>query len=169
MTANLGIENKNMNSNFKGGFNFQTGNSKPLEKRKSVKEIIPKEKDIQKALFAWKKTHLRECPILNALFAVPNGIWTFKSMAAEMVRQGLTKGIQDVIFLAPSADGKYHGLLIEIKIPSEKAVESDEQIYYRHFFAELGFRTEVFRFWEDAAGAIIEHVRLPIKKPVRRG
>lgn len=157
-----------MNSNFKGGFNFDTGNSKPLDKRKSVKEIIPKEKDIQKALFVWKKTHVNEIPLLHALFAVPNGIWTFKSMAAEMVRQGLTKGIQDVIFLTPSICGMYHGLLIEFKIPSDKAVESDEQIFYRHFFSNIGFRTEVYRCWEDAADTIIDHARLPIRKPVRR-
>ncbi len=158
-----------MNSNLKGGLNFDTGNCRTLEKRKSIKEIIPKEKDIQKALFVWKKTHLRECPILHALFAVPNGIWTFKSMAAEMVRQGLTAGIQDVILLAPSHDGKYPALLIEFKTLDEKKVESAEQIFYRNFFANLGYRTVVLRCWEDAADLIIEHLNLPLKKPVRRG
>lgn len=159
-----------MNNSLKGGLNFTTGNCKPLEKRKSVREVIPKEKDIQIALFRWKKTHMREFPILNALFAVPNGIWTFKSMAAEMVRQGLTKGIQDVILLAPSDDRKYPALLIEFKtLDEKKSVESDEQIYYRHFFAELGYRTEVCRRWEDAADIIIEHLNVPINNPVRRG
>jgi len=154
---------------FKGGLNFTTGNCKPLEKRKTVKDITP-EKIIQRDFFFWKKKHLRDYPLLNCLFAVPNGIWTFKSFAAEMVRQGLTSGIQDVICLAPSHDKKYPALLIEFKTEDEeKSVQSDEQLFFHNFFAELGYHTVVCRSWEDAADLVIEHLNLTLRKPVRRG
>jgi len=64
----------------------------------------------------------RDFPILNAIFAVPNGFWTEnKAYAATMVQAGLTKGISDLICLAPLTDGPYYALLIELKMRSVKS------------------------------------------------
>lgn len=46
----------------------------------------------------------RDYPILNSVFAVPNGISTFKFVAKRMVSQGMNAGIRDVIGLEPSND-----------------------------------------------------------------
>lgn len=158
-----------MSKNLKGGLNFSGGNSKPLELRKTAEVVVIPEKIIQKSLFVWKSFNLNQHPILKALFAVPNGLWAKnQAVAAEMNRQGMTAGIQDVILLSPSADKKYPGLLIEFKTLAKSSVQSDEQKFYHQFFAELGYKTEVFRCWEDAADCIIDYLNLPIRKPFRR-
>jgi hypothetical protein len=41
-----------------------------------------------------------------------------------MVKAGLTSGIQDLISLALSRDGKFHALLIELKTEDEKKIGS---------------------------------------------
>src|SRR5688500_9916353 len=124
-----------MTSIYKGGLNFQTGNCKPIEKRKSVKNITP-EKDIQEAFIAWRNMFKRQHPVLNSIFAVPNGIWTFRAIAIAQVKQGLTAGIPDIIVLAPSFDARYHALTIEFK--TEIGELSEDQEYFLKFFAERG-------------------------------
>jgi hypothetical protein len=148
-----------MSKIFKGGLNFTTGNCKPIERRKSGKIITP-EKNIQAAFIAWRDLHKRKHTILKAIFAVPNGIWTFKAVAVAMVKQGLTAGIQDVICLAPSFDNKYMALLIEFK--TEIGKQSDNQLFYHDFFESLGYRTEVCRDWQSGARLVCEHLNLNI-------
>ena len=151
-----------MSKTFSGGLNFITGKCKPLEKSKSVKTVTP-EKHIQSSFISWRDIHKRQFPILNAIFAVPNGVWAAtKAVAVSQVRQGLTKGIQDVICLAPSFDGKHPALLIEFK--NEIGKQSDEQIFFHDFFAGLGYRTEIARSAYQASILVNEH--LNIKVPI---
>jgi hypothetical protein len=148
---------------FTGGLFDGRGKPQPLRVSKSAQQIITPEKQIQEALIRWRDMFKGQYPILNALFACPNGIWAQnKAVAAAAVRQGLTRGISDIICLAPSADGKYHALLIELK--NEVGKESDDQIFFREFFAGLGYRTEVCRSWWEAGRIVNEH--LGIKVPV---
>lgn len=113
------------------------------------------------AFIGWRDVFKRRFPILNAIFAVPNGFWTEnKAYAAAMVKQGLTRGIQDVICLAPAKNGKYHGLLIEFK--TEVGTQTDEQIFFHNFFAALGYRTEVCRSAFEASTLVNEHLGLKI-------
>jgi hypothetical protein len=82
-----------------------------------------------------------------------------------MVRAGLTAGVQDLICLAPSFDGKFHALLIELKTEDEKnSVQSPEQIFFHNFFAGLGYRTEVCRSAYLASMLVNEHlnIRVPV-------
>lgn len=152
------------NTNLTGGL-FTRGKPQILkESAKSKKQVIP-EKHIQSAFIGWRDCFKRSFPILNSIFAVPNGFWTEnKAYAAAMVRQGLTKGIQDLICLAPSACGRYHGLLIELKTEAATSKQSDEQIFFHNFFASLGYRTEVCRSAYQASMLVNEH--LNIKVPV---
>jgi hypothetical protein len=154
------------NKNLIGRLFNHRGKPQPLRVSKSAQVTITPEKHIQAAFIAWRDTFKRQFPILNAIFAVPNGFWTENKLyAAAMVRQGLTRGIQDCICLAPSADGRYHALLIEFKTENEKeSVQSDEQKFFHEFFASLGCRTEVCRDWWAAAKIVCEH--LGIKVPV---
>jgi hypothetical protein len=152
-----------MDTNLKGGLFDGRGKPQPLELRAKAKrpEITP-EKKIQAKFIAWRNTHKREFPILNSIFAVPNGIWTFKSIAAAMKSQGMTAGIPDIICLAPSHDRKFHALVIEFK--TEIGETSDEQEFFLKFFADLGYRTAICREWWAAAQLVNEH--LAIKVPV---
>lgn len=153
-----------MSKTFTGGLNFITGKCKPLEKSKSVKIITP-EKNIQASFIAWRNIHKRQFPILNAIFAVPNGVWAQNTaVAIAQIKQGLTPGIPDLICLAPSACGKYHGLLIELKTESSLSRTSDEQKFFLEFFASLNYRTEVCRSASQASMLVNEH--LNIKVPI---
>lgn len=152
-----------MNRNLKGGLFDGRGKPQPLEPRAKAKrsEITP-EKKIQMKFIAWRNQHKREFPILQAIFAVPNGIWTFKSVAKGMISQGLTAGIPDIICQAPSHDRNYHALLIEFK--TEVGETSPEQEFFLKFFADLGYRTAICRNWWTAAQLVNDHlgIRVPV-------
>ena len=103
------------NNYLKGGLFDARGKPQPLSIKKAAQVIITPEKHIQSSFISWRDMFKRQFPILKSIFAVPNGIWAHnKAVAAAMVTQGLTRGIQDCICLSPSADGKYHGLLNRI-------------------------------------------------------
>ncbi len=153
------------NNNLKGGLFDMRGKPQPLALKKSREKIIIPEKHIQSSFIAWRDLFKRDFPILKAIFAVPNGLWTKnKAVAKNAVREGLTAGIQDVICLAPSADGKYSALLIEFKTEADSSKQSDEQIFFHEFFASLGYRTEVCRSAYAASVLVNEH--LGIKVPI---
>lgn len=145
-----------------GGLFDLRGKPQPLAASAKAKKQITPEKLIQMAFIGWRDVFKRQFPILNAIFSVPNGIWTHKAIAVSEVRQGLTKGISDVICLAPSHDGRYHALLIEFK--NETGKTSEEQEFFLNFFAGLGYRTEVCRSAYRASMLVNEH--LNIKVPV---
>lgn len=147
-----------------GGLFDGRGKPQPLKPSAKSKKQVPLEKYVQSSFIGWRDTFKRQFPLLNSIFAVPNGFWTEnKAYAAAMIKQGLTKGIQDVICLAPSADGKYHALLIEFKTEDEKnSLQSVEQKFFHNFFADLGYRTEVCRTWWDAAKIVCQHLDLKI-------
>lgn len=155
---------KKMNRNLTGGLFDGRGKPQPLRESAKSKKTVTPEKLIQMAFIGWRDVFKRSFPILNSIFAVPNGFWTEnKAYAAAMVKQGLTAGIQDVICLAPSACGKYHGLLIEFKTEDEKnSIQSDEQIFFHNFFAGLGYRAEVCRSAYAASLIVNEHLNLRV-------
>lgn len=147
-----------------GGLFDGRGKPQPLKESAKSKNTVRPEKLIQIAFIGWRDMHKSQYPILNAIFAVPNGFWTEnKAYAAAMVKQGLTAGIQDVICLAPSADRKYHGLLIEFKTEDEKnSNQSPEQKFFHQFFRDLGYRTEVCRTAYHAGCLVNEHLGLRV-------
>jgi hypothetical protein len=144
----------------KGGLFDGRGKPQPLDLRAKVKNKPTPEKEIQAKFIGWRNIHKREFPILDSIFAVPNGIWTFHSVARSMINQGLTAGIPDVICLAPSHDRRYHALLIEFK--NEKGAPSDEQQFFLKFFSDLGYRTAICRTWFSAAQLVNDHLGLMI-------
>jgi hypothetical protein len=149
-----------MDTNLKGGLFDGRGKPQPLELRARAKNKPTPEKKIQREFIAWRNQHKREFPVLKSIFAVPNGIWAFRSVAKGMVLEGMTAGIPDIICLAPSHDRKYHGLLIEFK--NETGELSDEQKLYLQFFADLGYRTAICRRADDAALIVRDHLGINI-------
>ncbi len=149
------------NANLKGGLFDGRGKPQPLAVREKAKrpEVVP-EKKIQAKFIAWRNMFKRDFPILNSIFAVPNGIWTFKAVAKGMVSQGMTAGIPDIICLAPSHDRRYHGLLIEFK--NENGETSDEQRFFLQLFSDLGYRTAICRNEWTAAQLANEHLGLKV-------
>lgn len=77
-------------------------------------------------------------------FAIPNGFFAGKNGVAHAVRmkaEGMMKGVPDYWIVAPSADGKYVGLVIEFKAGSNKP--SKEQKDYLEYLSANGFRAIV--------------------------
>lgn len=156
-----GVKNRNL----VGGLFDQRGKPQILKESAKSRKTVTSEKRIQSSFIAWRNIHKRQYPLLNAIFAVPNGFWTEnKAYAQAMVAQGLTTGISDIICLAPSVDGRFHALLIEFKTEAASSKQSDEQLYFHNFFASLGYRTEVCRSAYDASVIVNEHlgIRVPI-------
>lgn len=149
-----------MNRNLIGGLFDGRGKPQPLQESAKSKKITTSEKNIQTSFIAWRDVHKRQFPLLQSIFSVPNGIWTHKAIAVSQVRQGLTAGIPDVICLAPSHDGTYHGLLIEFKTESGRA--SSEQEFFLEFFASLNYRTEICRSAYRASSIVVEHLNLKV-------
>lgn len=146
-----------------GGLFDGRGKPQTLQISSKAKKTITPEKNIQASFIAWRNVHKRQFPLLNAIFSVPNGIWA-KSVAVALsqVKQGLTRGIPDLICLAPSACGKYHGLLIELKTERASSRTTDEQKFFLEFFASLNYRTEVCRSAHAASMIVNEHLNLKI-------
>lgn len=67
----------------------------------------------QTQLFAWAELRLVKYPELADLFAVPNGAKKSLRMAAQFKREGLKRGVPDVIL--PHARRGFHALYIEMK------------------------------------------------------
>ncbi len=152
-----------MNRNLIGGLFDGRGKPQTLkESAKSKKQVMP-EKLIQSAFFGWRDVFKRQFPILNAIFAVPNGAWIEnKAYVKSLIAQGLTAGIPDVICLAPSACRKFNALLIEFKTEAESSRTSDEQKYFLQFFAGLGSRSTVCRSAYHASMLVNEHLGINV-------
>lgn len=158
-TIESGMKNKHLT----GGLFDGRGKPQPLKPSAKSQRIITPEKHIQSSFIAWRNIHQRQFPLLKSIFAVPNGFWTEnKAYAAACVASGLTKGIPDVICLAPSECGKYHGLLIEFKTESPASKTTEEQDFFLEFFASLGYRTEVCRSAYAASVIVNEHLGLKV-------
>lgn len=78
-----------------------------------------KGEDLQQALFFdWVKWNMRANPLLDAVYAIPNGARTSIRTAVKLKRTGLRKGVMDIHFPYPSKG--YIGLWIEMKIKGGK-------------------------------------------------
>lgn len=119
----------------------------------------------QVALFKWAEYAAGRWPVLELLYAIPNGgirpskARTDKrgrtvrySVEAQKLRaEGVKSGVPDICLPVPS--GQYHGLYIELKTRRGRP-----SVAQRKWIAALrrhGYRAEVCRGWE-AARAVIE-------------
>src|SRR4051812_28710500 len=67
---------------------------------------------LQVAVFMWiNQTGQHQFPNLNLLFAVPNGGLRHIATAANLVAEGVKRGVPDLVLPVPVAP--YHGLFIE--------------------------------------------------------
>jgi Uma2 family endonuclease len=84
-------------------------------------------------------------------FAIPNGFFAGKNGIAHAVRmkaEGMMKGVPDYWIIAPSADGKYVGLIIEFKAGNNKP--SKEQKHYLEYLNNNSFRAVVCYSTDEA-------------------
>lgn len=89
------------------------------------------------------------------LFAVPNGGSRHKIEAANMKRQGVKRGVADVILQIPKKG--YASLCLEFKTPTGR--QSDEQKEYQRQVELAGNKYIVVRSVEQAIRAITEYLK----------
>ena len=79
------------------------------------------------------------------LFAVPNGGWRNRTVAAKLKGEGVLAGVSDLIFLKPNR--RFHGLLIEMK--REKGRQSDAQREWQQLMEADGYKYVVCYSLDD--------------------
>ena len=113
------------------------------------------EHQIQSALISWwaiqhKKYRLPEF----ALFAIPNGSKRNPVTGAILKREGVRKGITDLMLATPN---KHHaGLFIEMKAGANKP--SKEQNEFLGHALTVGYQAAVCYDWVEASNIIHEYL-----------
>lgn len=78
------------------------------------------------------------------LFSVPNGGFRSPQIGYQMKKEGMTKGVADLLLLVPSR--QWHGLAIELKTPEGEL--SAEQLDWGKDVMESGYLFVVVRSYE---------------------
>lgn len=89
------------------------------------------------------------------IFAIPNGGFRHKAVAAKLQIEGVRSGIPD-LFL-PVASGQYHGMFIEMK--TEKGRATENQKLWIDRLLSLGYLAVVCKGWRDAANQVSEYLK----------
>ncbi len=110
----------------------------------------------QVALFRWAayQSHSYAMPELALMFAIPNGGLRSKATAARLKAEGVKAGVPDICL--PVANGKYHGLFIEMKAGRNKPTTPQVQWHMR--LSQQGYRVAVCYGWEAARDVIEEYL-----------
>jgi hypothetical protein len=119
---------------------------------KQVSNIKISEAKHQAAFFEWlgnKHPKLRK-----VCFAVPNGGARNVREAANLKRQGVTKGVCDIICLIPNQTK--HGLLIEMKTGNNKP--SLEQVNFMNCAIANGYKATVCYSVNEATKVFEDHI-----------
>ncbi|MBI9113286.1 VRR-NUC domain-containing protein [Maridesulfovibrio ferrireducens] len=118
------------------------------------------EHDEQVLLFQWAKLHERKWPELECLYAVPNAGKRSIRAAAYMKAEGLKSGVPDVFL--PVSSGGYIGLVIEMKVGSNKPTENQNKWMER--LQSQGHHVVVCYSFEDAKVVIEWYLRLEVRE-----
>jgi len=110
----------------------------------------------QVALFRWAEYATSAFPELNLLYAIPNGGYRHKAVAARLKAEGVKAGVPDVCL--PVARGGWHGLYIEMK--TERGRASKTQMQWLSALREEGYKVAICRGWETARGLIEDYLCL---------
>jgi hypothetical protein len=137
-----------------------------------IAQAPPLETYEQQNLFGWAAWAEKGHPELKDMYAVPNGAFKSKAMAAKFQREGLKPGVPDIVL--PHARGGYHALYIEMKrkrVPG-KRVElrvgtrpSEEQLDWHLRLRAAGNCVFVAYGWEEARDYILAYLALKSECP----
>ncbi len=108
------------------------------------------------SLMQMVRSHERDCPDLELLYAVPNGGDRRKATAGKMKAEGQRAGVPD--YALPVSRGAFHGLYIELKTPT--GAPSREQRRWLQRLREQGYRAEVCHGWRAAWTVLCDYLGL---------
>ena len=112
------------------------------------------EHDQQVALFQWADANLYRYPVLQWMFAIPNGGHRHVTVARKMKAEGVKAGVLDVCL--PHAAKGFHGLYIEMKVGANKPTE--EQRKYIEYLRGAGYCVRLCYSAKEATKAIEEYL-----------
>jgi hypothetical protein len=115
------------------------------------------EEQHQEAFFQWCEVKGRQNSEFLEFFHVANGGHRFAHTGAKMKRQGVKRGVPDVMLLIPK--DRYHGLIIEFKAWPNKPTVHQKKWLKR--FSDRGYLTALCYTWEDAAKVAERYLALP--------
>jgi len=122
----------------------------------------------QVALFKWAEYAVGRWPVLDLLYAIPNGGLRparertdkrgrrirFSVEAQKLRAEGVKSGVPDICL--PVASGPFHGLYMELKTLTGRPSEAQ-----RRWVAALlrqGYRAEICHGWEQARAVIEDYL-----------
>lgn len=120
----------------------------------NTKRIIPSEHAEQTALIQWTTLAQSNIPELGLLFAVPNGGRRHPAVAAAMKREGVKRGVPDLML--PVARCGLHGLFLEMKAADGRL--SPEQKRWRDMLIAQGYGVAVAFSFEDAKTVLEDYL-----------
>lgn len=120
------------------------------------------ESEIQQRCVRWFKS-CTAGTIAPLLYAVPNGGSRYKLEAIKMKREGTTAGVPDLHLEAPSSDGVYSSLYIEMKTPVG-TVQKSQKEWAKTAQEYSTARCVIVRSYEAFRVAILKHLGLESEK-----
>jgi len=123
---------------------------------------------IQCSFYNWCITHKDavELPGLDMIFAVPSGAHLAKGQGSKLVKEGLRRGVPDMILPVPRLP--FHGLFIEIKVDelrdhlTKKIIRragtpTEQQTEYMRRLDLLGYKVALCFGLYEAKKAVLEY------------
>lgn len=108
----------------------------------------------QAAVFHWAARNEIVHPELRYLFATLNGVRLPVGLAAKTSRMGMRRGVPDIWLPVPS--NGHHGLVIELKIPGNRATKEQKDWLDQLKFS--GYRALVCYGADEAIETIREYL-----------
>lgn len=105
--------------------------------------IRGQESFLQEKCVNWFRLKYR--PESRLLFSVPNGGFRHPSVGAIMKREGMLRGVSDLLLLIPSRG--YHALCVEFKVGDNQL--SNEQVRFATHVLEWGYQYRVIRDFDN--------------------
>ncbi|MCF0120549.1 MAG: VRR-NUC domain-containing protein [Bacteroidaceae bacterium] len=115
-----------------------------------------REHELQAACVKWWRLQYRDADFVRLLYAVPNGGKRSVYEAAAFKAEGVVAGVSDLNLDMASADGRHHGLRIEMKQGGGR--QSEHQRTWQQAVERQGYRYEVVRSVDEFIALIGEYL-----------
>jgi hypothetical protein len=119
-----------------------------VKRRAKPREL---ERPHQVALIKWVRTVQNLYPVLNLLYAVPNGGDRNLRVARKLKAEGVLAGVADLCL--PAARRGYHGLYLEMK--SEEGVATKEQKEFLRSVSGEGYCAVIAQGVDEAKATLL--------------
>lgn len=107
-------------------------------------------------LFTWANSMSAQYPVLELLYAIPNGGHRHISVAKKMKAEGVKRGVPDVCLPVPNEALNSHGLYIEMKDVNGRLSEHQQEWGRR--LRQMGYWVVVCYSAEEAIALLEDYV-----------